>query len=100
MKYEMKVFISNPNTEKGMSSQVFFDLIAMFHHDEKQYGNGYYLDIENESGSFSNYYDLRYDMDFNPNDKIGYLTRWANSYWSGKNGAYKVDELIINNIDG
>lgn len=100
MKYEMKVFISNPNTEKGMSSQVFLNLIAVFHHDKKQYGNGYYLRIENESGSFSNYYDLRYDTDFKPSDKIGYLIQWANNYWSGKNGAYKIDKLIINNIDG
>ena len=95
----MKVFISNPNTEKSMSSQVFLNLIAVFHHDKKQYGNGYYLRIENESGSFSNYYDLRYDTDFKPSDKIGYLIQWANNYWSGKNGAYKIDKLIINKID-
>ena len=100
MKYEMHVFISDPNTMEGMSSQLLLKLTALFHYNPKQYGNGYYLSIKSNISDFSCQYDIRYDKNFNPDDKISYLTQWANTYWSGKNGAYKVDELTINKIEG
>lgn len=98
MKYEMHIFISDPNTMEGMNSQIYLKLTALFHYNPKQYDNGHYLIIKSNISNFSCQYNIRYDKNFNSDDKISYLTQWANNYWNGKNGAYKLDRLSIREI--
>ena len=95
MNYAMNVVISNPDS----GNVVQMDLTAEFCKNENTYGNGFYMGIENESGSFSVSYDIRYDRSFNPSDKVSYLTQWANNFWNGKEGAYKVDKLTVVQLD-
>jgi hypothetical protein len=94
MKYEMKVTIANPDTPEGMMSDLFMKLSCIFAYDAEQYGNGHWLKIKGNEG-FENYIDLRYDKDFDRNNKTAYLEKWARNYWSGKNGAYYVKSLEI-----
>lgn len=98
MKYKMKVWIENPNTPKGMSSEMLFVLNCKFFYDEEQYGKKTYLSIKSEDGRFNSYYDLRYDENYNRNEKERFLEYWANSYWSGENGAYAVKSLKIEKL--
>ena len=95
MKYEMTVTIANPNTPKGMTSDIVMKMTCTFGYDPKQYGNGYAVFIDNGDG-FGNYIDLRYDTTFNPDKKKEYLEKWARNYWNGKDGAYIVKSLKIN----
>jgi hypothetical protein len=94
MKYNMTVTISDPNTKEGMNSTLILKLEADYSYVPDTYGNGYYLRIRGKEG-FECIYDLRYNMDFHKNDLEGFLKAWANSYWNGKDGAYKVDDLEI-----
>lgn len=96
MKYTMKVTIAQPNTPKGMSSDIFFVIDCFFSYDPEQYGNGHYLLLKKRGPEdFRNCIDLRYDRDFDRNNKPAYLEKWARAYWSGKNGSYYVKDLKI-----
>lgn len=96
MKYLMTVTIANPDTPAGMSSDLVYKLICTFAHDPNQYGNGHYLRITQRGvDRYENTYDLRYNEDFDPDDKPAFLEKWARNYWSGKNGAYYVKALRI-----
>ena len=94
MNYKMKVVIYNPETPEGMTSDLMFDLSCSFAHDPEQYGNGYMLCISGKE-FYKQVIDLRYDKEFNPDDKSAYLEKWARNYWSGKNGAYAIKTLEI-----
>lgn len=94
MNYKMTVTICDPNTQEGMTSDIVFVLNCSFAYDEDTYGNGYHLAIEGE-GYSPEYYDLRYDSDFHKDRKMAYLVDWAQTYWNGKNGAYKVKSITI-----
>lgn len=95
MKYTMKVVIVDPETPEGMNSELRFNLTCVFaKEDEPYYGNGYYLGIEGQ-GFYGQCYDLRYDNDFNSKKMPQYLVDWAYNYWSGKDGAYKVKSIQI-----
>lgn len=94
MDYRMKVTITDPNTPKGMMSELFFDLNCHFVFDEEQYGNGHYVSIEGKE-FYRQVIDLRYDHSFDPDKKEEWLEAWARSYWSGKNGAWAVKTIEI-----
>ena len=94
MKYRMKVVITDPNTEKGMTSELRFDLDCTFTYDEAQYGNGHYVGISGKEFC-RQVIDLRYDTSFNRNEKEQWLEKWAKSYWSGENGAWTIKSLEI-----
>lgn len=94
MDYRMKVTINDPNTPKGMVTELFFDLDCHFNYNPRQYGNGYHLSI------FNKYFDkqlidLRYDKTFDRNNKEKWLKEWANNYWTGENGAWAIKHLEI-----
>ena len=95
MKYRMLVVISDPKTEKGMNSDITLDLRCTFSYDPDTYGNGHSVKIEGGGVAFCNVYDLRYDKSFNKNQKMGWLEKWAHSYWSGEGGSYYVKSLSI-----
>ena len=94
MKYRMKVIITDPNTKKGMTSELFFDLDCSFAYNSDTYGNGHYVSISSK-GFSEQVIDLRYDRTFNRNKKIEWLERWACNYWTGKDGAWAIKHLEI-----
>lgn len=94
MKYKMTIKITDPNTKKGMYSELIFKCECYFCYNPKQYGNGYTLRISNKTCDPIDF-DLRYDKTFNHNKPEEWLKSWANNYWSGENGAWKIKEIII-----
>lgn len=94
MNYKMKVKITDPETPKGMFSELFFDLDCSFAYDEEQYGNGHYVCIKGKE-FYKQVIDLRYDQSFDRNNKEQWLENWARNYWSGKNGAWVVKSFEI-----
>ena len=90
----MKVIIADPNTSKGMTSDLFMKLSCCFAYDPEQYGNGHFVRIKGGEG-FSNIIDLRYDKEFDRSNKDAFLEKWARNYWSGQNGAYYVKWIEI-----
>lgn len=97
--FKMRVWIYDPNTEKGMCSDIMYDLICRYFYDSENYGNGYYLSITAEKNFYEQYYDLRYNTEFDPDKKESFLIDWANSYWCGENGAYKVKSITIEKVE-
>ena len=99
MKYNMNVIIKDPNTEAGMNSDLWLKLEAVFWHDPEQYGNGYQVSIGSRKDSkiplYSSVYDLRYNKDFDPEHKMSWLVEWAENYWNGFNGAYKLSSISL-----
>ena len=95
MNYKMKVIITDPETPKGMISELRYDLNCCFCYDPDTYGKKTYLSITTADGRFDNYYDLRYDENFRRDEKEKFLKYWARNYWSGKNGAWIVKSLEI-----
>lgn len=98
MKYQMIVKITDPDTPDGMFSELTFKFNCYFSYNPNQYGNGYYLRIANKVYEPFDF-DLRYDLSFNSNKPEEWLKKWANNYWSGKNGAWKIKRLLIKKID-
>lgn len=94
MKYKMYVKITDPNTEKGMTSELFFKLDCNFIYDPKDYGNGYYVSISGKE-FYKKVIDLRYDKNFSRINKEKWLKEWAYNYWNGQNGAWIIKTLKI-----
>ena len=96
MEYKMKVVVMNPNT---VNDDVVFNLYCDFVCIEKDYGNKHYLYIGSDESSSTYFspimYDLRYNKEFDKNNKEEWLKAWANTYWSGEKGSYKVKEIDI-----
>ena len=90
----MKVKITDPDTEKGLVSELFFDLTCQFVYDENQYGNGHYVSIQGKE-FYRQIIDLRYDTSFDRENKEKWLEAWAKSYWSGKNGSWALKTVEI-----
>ena len=97
MTYNMKVTITDPNTPAGMFSELFFDLRCAFVYDEDTYGNGHYVSIGGKE-FYKQVIDLRYDTSFDRDNKMKWLTDWAYSYWSGKDGAWTIKSLEISKV--
>ena len=99
MHYKMEVIIA-PTKESGDLNEPERTMIldARFAKREDTYGNGHYLRITGNDG-FRVSYDIRYDRDFRPNRKVTYLLDWANYYWSGKDGAWKVKSIKIEHVE-
>lgn len=93
--YMMKVDITDPKTPEGMFSGLHLDLDCWFNHKEDDYGNGWRVAIVGEDSHIENYYDLRYDENFSPDNAEEWLRKWAEGYWTGKNGAWAIRTLSI-----
>lgn len=95
MNYKMTVHITDPNTPAGMTSELMLKFNCNFAYDPDTYGKKTWLSIKSEDGGFNNYYDLRYDKNFNRDNKVGFLEYWARNYWTGKNGVWAIKSLEI-----
>lgn len=91
MKYRLKVIIANPEAPEN---EVAYELLFSFVHDPEQYGNGHYASIRG-ANFWSQFIDLRYDSEFDRNNKAAWVEKWARNYWSGKDGAFMVKSLEI-----
>lgn len=75
------------------------DVKIMFSYDDEDYGNGYYMAIKGKCEPFGlSSYDIRYDMDFNPADKMGYITSFYRNLYSGEGRKWKLMSISIEEI--
>lgn len=93
MKYSMNVVIKDPNTEPGMVSDMLLKFRGSFIRDDEDYGKKTYLSIVGENSV--KYIDLRYDNNYHRGKEKEYLEYWAHNYWTGKNGAWEIKSLSI-----
>lgn len=92
-RYTMKVVAKNPEGNE----EITFKLDCAYAYDPDTYGNGYHLSIKGD-GFFPQYFDLRYDKEFRKSRKMAWLVDWAEFYWSGEDGAYKVTHIDIEEV--
>lgn len=76
---------------------VIFDLDVEFHHTPNDYGNGYHVAITGDRWN-DVFYDIRYDKDFHRDFPELWLADWAYHYWTGKDGAYKLARMTIEEV--
>lgn len=66
-----------------------FDAIVSFEYDPEGYGNGYHMGVESKEEPFGyQYYDIRYDRDFNPDYLIEYIVNFYSRRFDGKPTEY------------
>ena len=90
-KYRLRVIVVSPENQQNKAA---YELLFTFVYDPEQYGNGHYASIRG-ANFWHQVIDLRYDAEFDRNDKAAWVEKWARNYWSGENGAFMVKELDI-----
>ena len=63
---------------------------VVFSHHEDDYGNGFYMVVENCGFDFLNLFDVRYDTRLDPKKLNEYFPIFARDKWSGENGSAKL----------
>lgn len=70
-----------------------------FSYDDEDYGNGYYMAEKGKSVPFgTGYYDIRYDTDFNPDEKMTYIVSCYQNRYSGKDGKWKLLGISVEEL--
>lgn len=87
--FTLRVKIASPDMDKFVQ----MDYLCTFLTDTVGYGKKTYLDIQSLKNGADHYYDLRYDKDYHKGEEFSFLAKWAENYWSGENGAYKLIEF-------
>lgn len=96
--YELKVVIVDPALDNAEKITLEFE--CRFNKVEGQYGNKTYLKVKGVNGTmFDRLYDIRYDTEYRSDEQEKYLVKWANRYWSGKNGAFKLVDISIEEVE-
>lgn len=99
MNYKMKITLENPNAaEYDLKSPLELVLECKFSYNSDTYGNGHYVSIQGKNFS-KLIFDIRYDKNFNRNNKTEWLEKWAKNYWSGENGSWKLTKIEIIKIE-
>lgn len=94
LNYKMTAEIYDPESTVEMFSALKLNLFCEVFCNPNDFGNGSYVSVRGEGFSM-NVFDVRYDRSFNINKADEWLKSWANNYWSGKNGAWKIKSLQI-----
>jgi DNA topoisomerase IA len=65
------------------------------------YGNGYGMYIKMKTEPFGGQgYDIRYDKEFHENDPISYIVKFFLRRYDGKDGAWKLLGIEVNEAEG
>ena len=60
------------------------------------YGNDTYMLVKSrDDGHFEQYYDIRYDKEFDKRKPEIFILNWVYNYWSGENGSWNVSGCSI-----
>lgn len=94
LNYKMTVDIFDPNSSEGMHSGLRLILFCEVICDPTDFGNGCYVSISGE-GFSKQFIDVRYDNSFHIIEPDVWLNDWAQNYWNGVNGAWKIKSLQI-----
>lgn len=82
--------------DNGKEMTLTFDVTVEFSYDPDTYGNGYSMGISGKGEPFGfTGYDIRYDRDFDPANKMAYVMQFYATKYSGAYGSWKLKELSI-----
>lgn len=87
--------------DDGNERLISQDATIDFSYDPDTYGNGYYMGITGKDEPFGcSCYDIRYDQDFDPKNKMAYIALFYDTMYSGERGAWKwkLKELSIKEV--
>lgn len=98
LNYKMTVEIYDPESLVGKFSSLRLYLFCDVFCETNDFGNGCYVSIHGE-GFSKNVYDVRYDNSFNLDEADLWLKDWAQNYWDGCNGAWKIKSIQVLKID-
>lgn len=60
------------------------------------YGNDTYMLVKSRNdNSFEQFFDIRYDREFNRDKPEIFIINWVYNYWSGENGSWNVSGCSI-----
>ena len=85
-KFDINIYLQN---EEG--DQLTYNGKVEFYKNPNQYGNGCGMGIYCKTEPFGRQtYDLRYEKDFDRNNKLLYIVQHFSSRFTGKNDGYKL----------
>lgn len=95
-KYRLHVTLENPDKPDDL---VDMSYECEFEENKDTYGNGFYLGMKPTSGKgMMSVYDLRYDKEFHRKRKAEFLIYYAETFFSGKNGAWKLVSATVDYV--
>ena len=85
--------------DNGKEMTLTFDVTVEFSYDPDTYGNGYYMGIKGKDEPFGfSGYDIRYDHDFDPKNKMAYVMGFFANRYSGSKHSWKLKALSIKEV--
>lgn len=70
-----------------------------FSYDDEDYGNGYYMAVKGKCEPFGiSVYDIRYETDFNPDEKMAYIVSCYQSRYPGRGRKWKLLSISIEEL--
>lgn len=105
MKYNVKIRIagedySSKETPRPIVEEEYEGSVE-FYHTPNDYGNGYGMFIKMKTEPFGGQgYDVRYDKEFHKNDPISYIVKFFSRRYDGKDGAWKLLGIEVNETEG
>lgn len=106
LNFIVKGIVKDPNEQKGMCSDIPFNITATFSYlddsDNFAYGNKTYLGLRGTFGlnpHYSELFDCRYDKRLKTGHEIEYITQLLQDRYTGKDGAYIIKSLSIEKAD-
>ena len=93
--YNVTLYLNN---NKGTTK--VYNAKVSFSYNPDTYGNGYYMGIESDLEPFGfSSYDIRYDTEFNKEEKMVYIMQFFSNRFNGKNGAWKMIGIKIHEAE-
>lgn len=91
MEDKYNVIVNVRNEEDG--EEMEYEATVEFSYTPNDYGNGHYMGLRS-FGSLEAY-DIRYDSDFQRDNKPSYITQFFQNRHSGKNHSWKLTGISI-----
>lgn len=97
-RYQVRLVLSDPKKHYEDFNAM---LDCLFVYNPKTDGNKTFLKITSHvlGDTFKDYYDLRYDKDFDSESPEKWLVSWANKFWSGDHGSFFVKDISVVKLD-
>lgn len=86
--FKFKVKLQSP---EGQVAEL--NPVAYFQCNPEDYGNGYYMKLEDAGLGFDDVFDCRYDHRLKKDDLPAFVREIMKQLWTGKNGSWKIIEL-------
>lgn len=94
--YRLRAVIHHPDNEDAKHE---YNYLVNFFQDENGYGNKTYMQLATEDHKPFKYFDLRYNNVYDSNAQISFICMWADAYWNGKDGSWKLESIEVKHAE-